>query len=178
MPRSLRKFRLYRFFLMNPRSAHLFMICSNIKLTGPAESIEIDALAIHEWNQRDSTMDVQRKLEILADANLARGIPQKALPFIVLSDRRPRHFDRHCERSEAIHHAAKKVWIASSASLPCANASRLSQAMTGRNKHAPHHPRQRSRFRRLAQSVLGKITPINKNRGRARSISTTAPGRW
>lgn len=27
-------------------------------------------------------MDVQRKLEILADANLARGVPQKALPFI------------------------------------------------------------------------------------------------
>jgi hypothetical protein len=33
-------------------------------------------------------MDVQRKLEILADANLARGIPQKALSFIVLSDHR------------------------------------------------------------------------------------------
>ena len=33
-------------------------------------------------------MDVQRKLEILADGNPARG-PQKALPFIVLSDHRP-----------------------------------------------------------------------------------------
>jgi hypothetical protein len=33
-------------------------------------------------------MDVQRKLEILADANLARGIPQKALSFIVLGDHR------------------------------------------------------------------------------------------
>jgi hypothetical protein len=43
-------------------------------------------MAIHEWNQRDSTMAVQRKLEILADANLARGIPQKAMPFIALSD--------------------------------------------------------------------------------------------
>jgi hypothetical protein len=32
----------------------LFMICSNIKLTAPAESIEIDTPAIHEWNQRDS----------------------------------------------------------------------------------------------------------------------------
>jgi hypothetical protein len=75
-------------------------------------------------------MDVQRKLEILADANLARGIPQKALSFIVLSDHAafPRWraaegavqaegcataiwgFDhkRHCEQSEAIHRAAKK----------------------------------------------------------------------
>ena len=39
----LRKFGLYRFFPVNPRLAHLFMICSNIKLTGPAESIGIDA---------------------------------------------------------------------------------------------------------------------------------------
>jgi hypothetical protein len=51
------------------------MICSNIKLTGPAESTAIEALAIHQWNQRDSTMAVQRKLEIMADANPARGIP-------------------------------------------------------------------------------------------------------
>src|ERR1700716_1975009 len=29
------------------------------------------------------------------------------------------------------HAAAKQVWIASSLALPCANASRLSQAMTG-----------------------------------------------
>jgi hypothetical protein len=93
MPRSFRKFGLYRFFLVNPRLAHLFMICSNIKLTGPAESIGIDALAIHEWNQRDSTMDVQRKLEILADGNLVHGVPQKALTFIVLSDH-----SRHCLR--------------------------------------------------------------------------------
>jgi len=33
-------------------------------------------MAIHEWNQRDSTTAVQRKLEILADANLARSIPE------------------------------------------------------------------------------------------------------
>jgi hypothetical protein len=38
---------------MNPRLAHLFMVCSNIKLTGPEESIGIDTQAIHEWNQRD-----------------------------------------------------------------------------------------------------------------------------
>jgi hypothetical protein len=62
---------------MNPRPAHLFMICSNIKLTGPAESIAIDAVAIHEWNQRDPTMNVQRKLEIPADANFTRGIPEE-----------------------------------------------------------------------------------------------------
>jgi hypothetical protein len=53
------------------------MICSNIKLTGPAESIAIDALRIHEWNQRDLAMAVQRKLEIPEDANRARGIPGK-----------------------------------------------------------------------------------------------------
>jgi hypothetical protein len=32
--------------------------------------------------------------------------------------------------SEAIHGARMKEWIASSLTLPCANASRLSQAMT------------------------------------------------
>src|SRR3954469_3791284 len=52
----------------NQRLAHLFMICSNIKLTMPRESIELADLGIHELNQRDSNMDVQRKLEILADA--------------------------------------------------------------------------------------------------------------
>jgi hypothetical protein len=88
MRRSLRKFGLYRFFLVNPRLAHLFMICSNIKLTGPAESIAIDTLSIHEWNQRDSMTNTQFKLELLMDANLAR-IPQKTLPFIVLSNHRP-----------------------------------------------------------------------------------------
>ena len=51
------------------------MICSNIKLTGPAESIAIDALTIHEWNQRDSRKTMQRRLETLADANPARGTP-------------------------------------------------------------------------------------------------------
>src|ERR1700750_3163574 len=53
---------------VNPRLAHLFMGCSNIKLTAAAESIGIDMSAIHEWNQRDFGMDTQRKLEILADA--------------------------------------------------------------------------------------------------------------
>jgi putative DNA modification/repair radical SAM protein len=53
---------------MNPRLAHLFMICSNIKLTGYEESTGIGIEPIHEWNQRDFGMDVQRKLEILADA--------------------------------------------------------------------------------------------------------------
>ena len=64
-------------------------------------------------------MIVQRKLEILADANLSRGVPQKkALPFIVSSD-----YSRHCERSEAIHRATKKEWIASR-SLSSGGASR------------------------------------------------------
>src|SRR5471032_2523526 len=53
---------------MNPRLAHLFMVCSNIKLTAPAESIELALAAIQQWNQGDSAMDVQRKLEILAYA--------------------------------------------------------------------------------------------------------------
>src|SRR4051812_23561411 len=44
------------------------MVCSNIKLTAPQESIELGLFGIHEQNQRDSHMDVQRKLEILADA--------------------------------------------------------------------------------------------------------------
>src|SRR6478736_3208520 len=52
----------------NQRLAHLFMICSNIKLTAPEESIELARFWIHERNQRDFEMDVQRKLEILADA--------------------------------------------------------------------------------------------------------------
>src|SRR3954464_2970840 len=51
----------------NQRLAHLFMICSNIKLTRSGESIELVLLRIRKLNQRDSTMDVQRKLEILAD---------------------------------------------------------------------------------------------------------------
>src|SRR5690349_7317663 len=38
----------------NQKLAHLFMICSNIKLTGPAESIGIAALPIHEGNQVDT----------------------------------------------------------------------------------------------------------------------------
>src|ERR1700761_9197997 len=53
---------------MNPRLAHLFMICSNIKLTAATESIELAKRRIQQRNQRDSNMDVQRKLEILADA--------------------------------------------------------------------------------------------------------------
>jgi putative DNA modification/repair radical SAM protein len=44
------------------------MICSNIKLTAAAESIELAKQTILQWNQRDFGMDVQRKLEILADA--------------------------------------------------------------------------------------------------------------
>jgi hypothetical protein len=35
----------------NQRLAHLFMICSNIKLTAPLESIELARLRIHERNQ-------------------------------------------------------------------------------------------------------------------------------
>ena len=43
-------------------------------------------------------------------------------------------YQRHCERSEAIQlrRSDNESWIASSQVLPCANASRLSQAMTVR----------------------------------------------
>src|SRR6201985_421418 len=44
------------------------MICSNIKLTARQESIGLAGWGIREWNQGDFGMDVQRKLEILADA--------------------------------------------------------------------------------------------------------------
>ena len=37
---------------------------------------------------------------------------------------------RHCERSEAFSRHGAEEWIASSLALPCANASRLSPAMT------------------------------------------------
>src|SRR5689334_15065901 len=52
----------------NQRLVHLFMICSNIKLTAAGESIELVLRQIRQLNQRDFKMDVQRKLEILADA--------------------------------------------------------------------------------------------------------------
>jgi hypothetical protein len=55
-------------FLENQKPAHLFMICSNLKLTMTKESNRIGDLTIHEWNQWDLDMDIQRKLEILADA--------------------------------------------------------------------------------------------------------------
>jgi hypothetical protein len=38
----------------NQKLAHLFMICSNIKLTGPQESIELGIHKIHEQNQMDA----------------------------------------------------------------------------------------------------------------------------
>src|SRR6266545_7867879 len=41
--------------------------------------------------------------------------------------------------SEAIHLSVEEVWIASSLTLPCANALRLSQAMTGRQR-SPYAP--------------------------------------
>jgi hypothetical protein len=48
---------------------------------------------------------------------------------------------RHCERSEAIHGAACGEMDCFVASLPCANASRLSQARTMQNYHASMHGR-------------------------------------
>jgi len=37
----------------NQKLAHLFMICSNIKLTEPGESIGFEPQVIQQWNQRD-----------------------------------------------------------------------------------------------------------------------------
>ena len=45
---------------MNLLLAHLFMICSNIKLTGPAESIGIQGWVIHEQNQAAKIFDFKR----------------------------------------------------------------------------------------------------------------------
>src|ERR1043165_3606760 len=44
------------------------MICSNIKLTGPAESIRIRAARFMNRIKGIQRMDLHRKLEILADA--------------------------------------------------------------------------------------------------------------
>ena len=54
--RSFRKFAVTASSRVNPRLAHLFMICSNIKLTGPAESIEIDAC----WRFMNGIKGIQR----------------------------------------------------------------------------------------------------------------------
>src|SRR4051794_38799603 len=47
----LRKFSPRQLWKRNRKLAHLFMICSNIKLTGPAESIGIESWFFREWNQ-------------------------------------------------------------------------------------------------------------------------------
>ena len=108
------------------------MICSNIKLTGPAESIGIDALAIHEWNQRDSTMDVQRKLEILADANLVRGIRAA-----------------RSDSDEAIHASA-------SGDMDCF------ARRNDEERHAFHHPHSETDFdgwRKAARALALNVQP-------------------
>jgi hypothetical protein len=47
----------------NQKLAHLFMICSNIKLTATKESIELAMPAIWQENQRDPRMC--RSIELL-----------------------------------------------------------------------------------------------------------------
>jgi len=44
-------------FEENQKLAHLFMICSNIKLTGPKESMGLAIPEISERNQRDLEKD-------------------------------------------------------------------------------------------------------------------------
>jgi hypothetical protein len=43
----------HKFFPVNPNLAHLFMICSNIRLTAPSESIVSGLLVFREQSQRD-----------------------------------------------------------------------------------------------------------------------------
>jgi DNA polymerase len=70
------------FWLMNPL-AHLFMICSNIKLTGPEESTGIGVLGIHKQNQGDS-MHI-----ITLDSNTDFDGWRKAARMLALNDVRP-----------------------------------------------------------------------------------------
>jgi predicted DNA-binding helix-hairpin-helix protein len=71
------------------------MVCSNIKLTGPAESIGIVTRTIRERNQWHSGIDVQRKLEIPAgaakyDASCASSGTEKRIPATARASARPR----------------------------------------------------------------------------------------
>lgn len=72
---------------MNLLLAHLFMICSNIKLIGPAESIGIAALAIHEWNQGDSEMRPAHSITLDSETDFDGW--RKAARALVLSEVQP-----------------------------------------------------------------------------------------
>ena len=77
-------------------------------------------------------------------------------------------YQRHCERSEAIHSAACGDVDCFVASLPCANASRLSQAMTWEGRSAPNTPHtrhmrtlwRRAKFARLGRAIGPSLTPV------------------
>ena len=68
--------------------------------------------------------------------------------------------------SEAIHGRKEEAWIASSRSLPCANASRLSQAMTSSHAFA-FSPRVRASF--------ADILPPSRIRGRRECRAPARP---
>src|SRR4051812_4833114 len=63
------------------------MICSNIKLTGPVESIGIAALAIHEWNQGDSKMKPAHAITLDHETDFEGW--RKAARALVLSEVQP-----------------------------------------------------------------------------------------
>ena len=83
---------------------------------------------------------------------------------------------RHCERSEAIHASTRDRWIA----------CRFARNDEEERRDAPHHPRQRNRFRRLAQSRARAgaerretVRRDLERRGRrARTVRADARRRW
>ena len=75
--------------------------------------------------------------------------------------------NRHCERSEAIHAATNTARMdCFVASLPCANASRLSQAMTARCRFA---------ISPLVCARLGRLVSPSPFRGRRECRAPDAP---
>src|SRR5882757_8933153 len=62
----------------NQALAHMFMICSNIKLTGAVESIGLVGSPIHEWNQWDSgDRKRERGPRIRFPGGIRRASPEK-----------------------------------------------------------------------------------------------------
>src|SRR4030081_1602161 len=69
---------------------------------------------------------------------------------------------RHCERSEAIHASTKRKMDCFVASLPCANASRLSQAMTEERSASRHCERSEAIRATRKNGLLRRCAPLRK----------------
>ena len=81
MRRSFGVLGRHRFSEVNPRLAHLFMICSNIKLTWPEESIVSGVYVFHEQSQWDRR-NLWRPARIKAstrDSDIRSGEPENAM---------------------------------------------------------------------------------------------------